>query len=328
MKTASTYLQRCLKEAQPELLERGICYPEFTPLTVFAALMRNKVQPLAAAFEKLNAEGHNTVLIYGEHLSMLPLEKLQQLRELIGASDVRVVYNCRRWSDRLGSIWNQGIFMGGTLSLPEFYWALAGGANPREYLPRWNKDGLSNDLDYSVAWQALAQVFGRDSLQIFPYSDIMDRGDDMFVRFCHDILELPDTPAAASMGKRAWTSMTTEDQEVVRMLNGIWLESHDAETDALRSHFLRKRKAYDTSRIKEAMQPHIKTLTLDDKSAHFDAPFQNMNAFVDRVIGGTRLFERRAKKVAYVGSQYLLRPGVREDLQKIYDNVTTEMAAA
>jgi hypothetical protein len=60
----------------------------------------------------------------------------------------------------------------------------------------------------------------------------------------------------------------------------------------------------------------------------FDAAFDAMTRYVDRVAGADVLFERRAKPAKYVQPGYLLRDGVREDLLQVHAAIAAEMAEA
>jgi len=257
LKTASTYVQECLTAARVELEAQGICYPaelldenaSFMHMPVYRALVRNQGETLRPKFERLNAAGHHTILLSCEHLIFLRPEAFAMLRDLTGASDIKVVYTCRRWSDRVSSIWNQTLFMGATHSLPEFYLGMLAGEAPNYYPKKMRENDPSSDLDYSISWRMLESVFGREALQIFPYSAIMDRGGDLFDAFCQDVLGLAAAPKTHITGTRRWASLATEDQEVLRMLNQLHLDTHEKQTDEVRAQFMRRRKHYDTARI-------------------------------------------------------------------------------
>jgi len=314
LKTASTYLQQCLTEARLPLQGQGVCYPEelldkdanFMHFPVHLALVRNKGETLRPIFDKLNASGHDTIVLSSEHLSLLRPDLLKFLRELTSADEVRVVYTCRRWSDRLSSIWNQTLFMGGTQSLPEFYLAMLAGVAPNYYPPRLKEVGPASDLDYSITWRSLESIFGRENLQIFPYSDIMDRDGDLFHHFCRDILGLEHVPQTSVTGTRRWASMSTEDQEILRVLNQLYVDVYGKETDEVRARFNVRRQHYDNN-------------------VQFSAAYNNMSQYADRVVGGDVVFERRMKRAGYMQPGYLLQDSVREDIRGIFSDITAGM---
>ncbi len=336
LKTASTYIQECLTAVRLDLEAQGICYPadlldenaRFMHMPVVRALRRNQSASLKEVFGRLNQAGHHTILLSCEHMIFLKPEQFAALRDATGASDISVVYTCRRWSDRLASIWNQNLMMGDAQTLPEFFLSLVAGIGP-SYMPKWVREqGPGADFDYSLTWQTIEKVFGRDALTIFPYSEILDRGGDVYVQFCRDVLGLAEAPATNLTGTRRWASLGTTDQEILRVLNRLHVNEHGEQTDQVRANFMRRRKHYDTARIVEAMAPSSAEMTIDDNSVLFDAPFDNMNRYVDRVAGADILFERRQKQARYVQAEYLLRDGVREDLHGIYAQIAAELAAA
>lgn len=335
LKTASTYLQECLTAARLDLEAQGICYPaelldenaRFMHMPVHRALARGQAETLRPAFERINAGDFHTVVISCEHMIFLRADALLALQEVTGASDMKIVYTARRWSDRLGSIWNQTLFMGASHSLQEFYINLFNGVAPN-YFPKWMKDSdPGSDIDYSSIWRMVEGAFGHAGLQIFPYSDIMDQGGDVFDRFCRDVLELPETPQTHITGKKRWASLPTDEQEVLRMLNRLYVQEHGKETDEIRAQFMRKRKAYDVSKVTDAIANCVATMVIDDNNVQFDEAFRNMSAFTDCVVGGDVLFQRKAKPVKYVQPWYLLEPGIRENIRGTYRKIMTDLAA-
>ena len=170
-------------------------------------------------------------------------------------------------------------------------------------------------------------MFGRGALVIFPYSVITDRGEDVYVRFCTDVLTLEQAPATALTGSTRWTSLVTEDQEVLRMLNYLYLEDNEHENSDIRVQMARRRRKYDASMTIEAMQGYVARLAVDDRAPQFSAAFANMQAYGDRTLGGGALFEPRSKQVRYVEPGYLLRDGVRENLTQVYQSIVADMPA-
>ena len=199
MKTGSTYLQRCIVEAAEVLAAHGIYYPReladekhhvvHTPILV-AARNETQFEPMRAEFARLNKADHRAILLSNEYFAFLKPPAIDRLRRMIGSDDVRIVYSCRRWSDRIPSMWFQSLFSGGTQTLPEFYAQLI--SNQTE----------EQDIDYTIVWQRWADAFGRSALAIFPFSSIADSGAGVFTRFCADVLDLTgvEEPPAKPFG--------------------------------------------------------------------------------------------------------------------------------
>ncbi len=335
LKTASTYVQECLTASRADLETQGICYPSelldpntgFMHLPVFEALVRKDAESLRPAFARLNAAGHQTILLSCEMFIFLGREDFAALRDVTGATEIRVVYTCRRWSDRFTSIWNQTLFMGSSHSLPEFILSVQAAATPNSQAKRVPGIDRARDLEYNMTWRMLENVFGREGLQIFPYSVVMDRGEELFAAFCRDVLGLLSAPPTPFTGTRRWESLSTNDQEVLRMLNQIYLHDHAARTDEIRSQFMLRRAHYNTVRIVDEMAPYVTPLIIDDHNVLFDGPFERMSRFADRVLNSEVIFERKHKIAKYVQPGYLLRDGVREDLHRIYGQIQDDLRA-
>jgi hypothetical protein len=332
MKTASTYVQQCLTEGRDELLEHGICYPEefiaenngFMHIPIFHGLLRRRSESMAPKFAKLNAQGHRIILLSCEHFHFLPPDALRRLRDMTGASDIQVVYTARRWSDRIGSLWNHSIFTGGRQSLPEFYLSLMAGET-LNYYAKWMKElGVAPDLDYSQTWETIADIFGRDAITVFPYSAVMDRGEDVFEAFCRLILGVAAAPKTRLAGQRRWASMPTDTQEIVRVLNEMHLAATGEDGGVMSVKFMRNRKKLAIDRTTAAIAGETSRLTLDDRTTQFDAAFAAMQEYNDRVAGGGPIFERASKAVAYVRPGYMLQDGVREEIQEIYRRLSAD----
>ncbi len=329
-KTASTYLQLCLMKARPALQDLGILYPEefctetsrYRHKGLFAAIARGRAEETRPVFKKLNEQGHKTILLSCEDFILFNQDAMETLRDLTGATDFQVVYAARRWSDRIGSLWNQQITMGGAQNLPEFYLSLLAG-EPPAYYPRGNAEQIvAGDLDYSVNFKLTENVFGRDALGIFPYSSITDRKEDVFDVFCQQVLGLKQAPESKFAGQRRLASLPTAEQEIVRVLNGMHLRAGGRQNPRTPQTFMRLRKELDTTAIAAALEQDVTALTIDDKNVQFDAPMANMQKYADRIIGGDEeMFTRRSRKIKWVRPAYLLVPGVQPAFQAMYDRI-------
>jgi hypothetical protein len=282
MKTGSTYLQQCFAAVAKDLLAQGVCYPsellsennEYNHTRVYAGCRKRWAPDLQRIFAGLNESGHDTILISAEQLSFLTQPQLTLLRDVIGVSDIDVVYVCRRWSDRIPSTWFQSLYRGDAHTLPEYYVKFLNGLDERE------------NVDYSRSWDMLASVFGREHLHIFPYSTIRDQGEDIFEKFCTDILKLGKVPKPPRLGAELWASFGKEETELLRALNDMHIAQHGVRDVMVYWKYKRARKRSDFSRVTEAMGPFMTTMTLDDEATHLEPFFARMSNFADRVVGG------------------------------------------
>lgn len=90
---------------------------------------------------------------------------------------MRIVFFARRWSDWIPSQWQQTVKQGAVESLAEMYAkTLATAAG--DY-----------GINYNIILDKFSDVFGPDSIQIVPYSTLLDEKEDIFACFSRDVLE-------------------------------------------------------------------------------------------------------------------------------------------
>jgi hypothetical protein len=321
MKTASTYLQRCIGGAAEDLKTHDVYVPrELTNgvhLNVHNPVLNalrnkerfDKMKPKVAA---VNAAGHGTVLLSSEFFVFATPERLLRLRELLGTDDVTIAYMCRRWSDRITSLCFQSVFYGHTRTLPEFAARLMAGEDDE------------GDLDYALVWQRWADVFGRDALKIVPFSNIVDGKADIFDRFCTDVLGITDVPEPPQMGRKAWVSSEPQEAELVRALNVIHAQHGGRVDPAMYRGFRALSKKLDLAPLFDAVAECECSFVLDDRNPSLDAVYARLEGFADRLSStrdGAHMFTRKARKASYFGQDYLLRDGVLERLRDLYKQI-------
>ncbi len=334
MKTASTYIQECLTSVQPALQERGVYYaPELIDpgnkhmhMPVYQAIDRKQAERLRPVFSAINRSGHEIVVLSCEHLIFLRPKELATLCDVIGVSDISIVYVTRRWSDRIASLWNQSLFMGERQTLPEFYSALLDGCAPGYYPKNLGAKAGRYDVDYSMAWDEIVSVVGRNALRLFSYSTVMDEKSDVFVRFCADVLGIQDVPTARFLGAKRWASMPLYEAEILRTLNAMHFEEHGKTTVQIREMMMRKRVSTDDIRLREAMIGDTAELDIDDSSTQFTAAYEAMTAYADRVVPGPgvvpgEIFKRVSRQNGYVRQDWLLQPGITDVVRMLYDKM-------
>jgi hypothetical protein len=309
MKTGSTYLQKCFEGAADELETQGICYPrevlfkrQHLHMALYNKLRKGQEEDLKPAFKRLNESGYKTVLLSCEFLSKLDTAQLSRLKAVVGVDDIEIVYVVRRWSDRIPSVWSQTLYTGGSENLPVFYVDLL------------NRMAHHPEIDYTIFWNKVAAAFGRENLSLFPYSTIMDQREDVFARFCTDILRLDAVPKPKLFGAKVWTSQSIEDSELLRVFNELYSSSRGKSSTQMYWQFRRYRRNSDLPITKAALDLHHRTLELDERAVHFDPSFARMESFSDRIAGGGTVFERKAAQETYFSPNYLLTSGVAEEI--------------
>ena len=320
-KAGSKYLQTSLGGINRQLDRDGILFP-VRLLSDSRRASHNNLHPLLGAgppqpameqaFEEMNAGPHRTVVLSWEGASALPKPALEYFRRLIGKRQVRIVYYCRRFAERIPSLWKQDVKMGGTETLPEA-------------VVRAMRIPIKvEDLNPSLAWARWADVFGRESLNLVSFNNLRDRQVDLFSHFTETFLDWRGR-------SRPETVMSNEspgafDTEVIRALNAIHAARTGERSDALREAYLNTKDRLTLGVLPEAMERDTAALQLDDRAQPFLPVYDAMMEFADRLATpqhGTELFARALSQVPYVRQGYLFQPGVQAALQALYARVRT-----
>ena len=211
--------------------------------------------------------------------------------------------------------------MGSPQTLPEFYLGLLDGRTPEYYRKQLGKKAGVYDIDYSIAWREHASVFGRDAVKLFAYSTVMDDNEDVFTRFCSDVLGMSDVPRPQFLGEKRWAALPRDDSEILRALNAMYIKEVGKNTVGFREMMMRRRKQVDLSIFTQAMAGETAELAIDDTAVHFDAAYARMLEFADRVAGSNpsgEIFARVSCQNKYVRQGWLVEPGVAEALRVLY----------
>ena len=323
-KAGSKYLQTSLSGLHKVLAAVGILYPT-TLLTgdrrvnhavLNTALRAGPADATEAAFDEINHTGHHTVVLSWEGAFSLPAESLAYLRRLIGAgNDVAIVYYCRRFAERIPSLWKQDIKRGRATTLAE--------SVAREM----RSPMRTQDINAALVWDRWAGVFGRDSLHLVSANNLRDHKIDLFEHFAATFLDWHGTERARRVVEHE--SPDAHDTEILRALNAIHLDGGGAETDQTQSRYFAARAGLDLAPILSAMAAHVATFMLDDRAEPFLPVYDAMMAFQDRLVSpeyGRDLYTRAVAEVRYVRPDYLLRPGVAPALHALYRTLSAESA--
>jgi hypothetical protein len=328
-KTASTYLQSCFRACRDELRAAGIVYPdvwwvkptEFHHARLARALAALKesdpITPeIANAFADFNTLGNSTILLSAEALSGFSRERLMRFRGLLGENDCEIVFYFRRWSDRIPSEWQQRVRSGDTIeTLPERY------ARALRNPSRW-------PINYSLFLEGISAVFGEDALRLISLSSLTDEKIDVFQHFREHILHLPNIHIPSD-GVKSNESFSIFDTELMRALSTVYKDRGE-KPDKKLSRLLTQRGDQAAIKrhiddVKAAMEPHVKTLCLNDDEPALHEAYDRLSAkYRGRLLNPTPqggLFEKRTREIKYVHPGYLSTPHVRESLARIADGL-------
>jgi hypothetical protein len=324
-KTGTTYLQESFVRLRSQLRERGTLYPDWWGILAHGELLQRLLEPpspeLEAQFAKLHADRAERVLISIEGLVGLPEKSIFYLRNLIGNSAASIVFYVRSWADVFPSTWREVIKEGSTRNLPEFL--LTHLIDPWSDLTANFDTGLSLYLKH----------FGERALNLVSYDQVLSDGQDLFQHFAKSFLRWDDPPALP-LG-RINASHSATDTEIIRVLNSIETQSNGSTPSPRRARFLSEnylRLKADGAfpQLQRALENHISRIPIDERAEAMRALHRNLFSKYKKFLVHPHLehefFTPRRVEIPYIRSDYLLRPGVAEDLQQLYQVASTNAA--
>ena len=318
-KTGSKYIQSQLYHSRLTLAKYGICYPDIwwtrpdqVLHDVLLELLEGNAADLRSDFAQLNAAGHRTVVLSCEGFDNLSREKIELLRDLIGDNPVEIIYYVRRWTERIPSDWRQRAMMGHFRTFPEYYvFAL-------------NDPEGTGEINYSLVWERYAQIFGRKKLRLVSHSNLRDRKVDIFDHFCKVVLEMPETPRVDRGLVQQNISPGNHTTELLRALNFVhYLRTGDV-SKFMRIKLLALESQLDLRPLKEIMNQDLTEIHIRDNAQPLKSSWDMMNGYLDCLISpeyGTAHFERQRIEMPYIGPNYLMRPGVLNQLHALYQTL-------
>jgi hypothetical protein len=259
-KTGSTYLQFSFRALRGDLAARGTVFPEIWELgrgrpsqgLLMSKLRDGHVDELAPEFAALLGSGAELILISSEDLSDLDRPALERLRVLTAGHPVRIVFYVRRWSDLIPSAWQEMVKQGHYQTLPEFM--LTHLLQPEE----------SRLLNFDVRLSAFTDVFGIESVTLVSYSELSDRGVDLFEHFATNILGWSDAPTPRRL-KVPNASRDVREAELLRALNAVASAHKLPASGAIRWAFDQMNYKRVPPPILAAMNRYIRKVRIDDR---------------------------------------------------------------
>jgi hypothetical protein len=316
-KTGSSYLQACFRQYREVLRARGVVVPAAwesagnAAQTVLVAALREggNYESALKTMAEIRMEDAPTLLISAEDLCTLGAPAVQRLRDLLGDSDVTIVYYARRTSDLLFSSWQEDVKHNASMTFPEY--VLNHVRNPQA--------SLFFNLD--VRLKHFIEVFGKDSIRIVGYSALRDNGIDLFRHFAQRILDwhnIEPEPQSREINIAA----TPEQIELLRSLNQIEKLKNPELPRNLRTRLDAAMKHLDLSFLFGQMAACRKIFVFSDAVPMFTRFHREQRqlyaANVVPPCPAEFLFRLARKEIPYIGSDFMLRPGVLEALHEIH----------
>lgn len=317
-KAGSKYLQTSLAALSGELLNDGICYPTtvFSPKPqashqgLVRLLHNGPSTELENIFAEFNSSGYGYVCFSNEGLWSLSEEQLVYLRELLAGFEIRIVHYCRRWSERIPSLWKQNVKEGFVETFPE-------------YLVRAIRGPVkAPDLNHRLVWDKFANVFGRESIHLVGFNNLVEKKVDLVEHFLETFFNWKY--AQAPEGTFSNKSPDVLDCEILRALNAIHLRKTGNMSDQVRVRFLRQRNKLDVDYLLQAMNNDLGKTVVSDHFQVFEAVYEQMCAYRDRLVSkhyGEDFFRFKANTCNYVQQNYLLDDRAARELHTLYEEI-------
>jgi hypothetical protein len=318
-KTGSTYLQAAFRALRPQLLERGILYPEFgqgpdklSHDKLAEKLRANDYAGLSDEFGSVNDSRYETVLISAEDLSDIRSDGIAHLKSLLGGAQARVVFYCRRWSELLPSGWQELIKHGETTTFPEFLSS-----------HMVNAFG-SHVMNYGHTLARYAEHFGLPNISLVSYSNIVDSGGDLLINFCRNFLAWPDPPVP-SLG-RVNVSLGPVEVEVIRALNVIDRAHGGKQSSHIFRAFRQAKPTLDLTDLLAAIEGHVVRLRVNEGlgALHYlhTELVRQFGGLLTEPRTGPQLFAPKVSDIPYIRQDYLLGSGPAAALLDVYERIS------
>lgn len=306
-KTGTTYLQVLFRELAPALRERGILYPSLWTVDgppghvqLFRLLREGNDAALREGFRELEAEAPEEILISSEDLSLLSLDEAARLKANLGERQLRIVFYCRNWMSLLPSSWQEVVKNGETLTFPEFMMQHLG--NPY----------ASTTINYGTRLDSFVKTFGKDSVSLVSYSNIVDKGGDIGEHFFRQFLHWSDAPLIPAI--RPNISLSLQDAEMIRILNRL----EGIPGSSVTERYLRMKARLNLGKVFAAMEKHVSVIWVNENSPALRRLHEEMfREYGDRLVPPQfekYFFIQRLGDLEYVSEGYLLARGVAQAL--------------
>jgi hypothetical protein len=315
IKTGSSYMQVNLVHLKDQLAADGIVFPDTwrnfdwrNHGGISFQIKEGLHDELRDGFAQLNASGARTVILSSEGLYSLSPKHIDLLKGAIGDHPVRVVYYCRRWSDRLPSIWNQAVKAGQTRTLPEFVDSMF--ARPMEQV----------NINYSLVFRRFAHAFGRDSVVIVPFDRLREARTDITEHFLREVVGW-HAPFTLPKAGEANTSQSVVDAELIRSLHLIRVRRIGSTDAGLAQRFMRRRSELELEELARIITARQTTLAIDDSDPRLEPSWEAMKGWEDRLVGGGEMFTRRVRQAPYVDPDWVKEAGARKLLRAAFEGL-------
>ena len=331
-KTGSTYIQqRLTADADRLRRDHGIVYPTVGRELLWGHHNLCKIisggGDLGELRKNLVAEtkSASTILLSSENFEGLNEKNIRRLISLFDPDSVKVLFFFRNWTPLLYSMWQEEIKHGEIILYHQYI---------ESHLVFYFSSKL---LNFELAVSEYASVVGKDNVLLASYDNIIGTGDDLYAAVLKQLgidgASWSFSPAAESSPVNA--SFDPYIVEAIRMMNAMALQEGYKKSHWTKHYYV------NTAMQGEGRRRHNRlagtmaryTVPTKDYSRSYGAKmfFQGFldnhaNHMIDNPASRTTYVNKPVTKLASIVHQdYLLEPGVLEDLRAAWIIVRREL---
>lgn len=260
-KTGSSYLQRELFNNAGTLSATGVVYPINEWIKGgfgHAGLIDfNRIREVGTFLRSLIASNPSTktVVLSSENFDRLSVEQVQELACDI-KFDVEVIYYARRFDKTLYANWQEDVKFGLTNSL-SYYLLL--------HISRPFRSKIINHCTVLDIWSA---CFGKDSIKIVDYDDLIEKNVDIYKHFEESILSIQSSYVHGQGFSKENISLDVAHAEILRHMHIMMKtrENDSYERVTYTFYQLLDKKNELLKILKDLIDRNLKVVELDDHS--------------------------------------------------------------
>lgn len=323
-KTGSTYLQYELKKERQALAQAGWTYPEYGVVQFSQQKIHSWLSGALNGDAEVNEETfrtllsqHERLIISSEDFIYLTHDQLIRLRNLLLGWRIQIILYIRSPVDLWPSHWQELIRHGWDITLLEYLANHAAWLGPMD----------GKIMDPCIQARKFSEIFGRDSIRMFCYENILDGGNDLFRHFWDKILGI-GTPAPAAEDRRINASQPGATIELLRSLNELYIEQrHAAPRNRILAAFQKNKGIVealpDYGDFLSFVDSKSSTILLDSRQEFFQVRERRlMHEFGERIENtesNSKLFSRQffQRRIPYMKRYWVDRFGYRPFIDEV-----------
>lgn len=274
-KTGTTLLQKHFLDHSDTLAKNGVIYPRNYMAIFGHHKFRERLEKRTLNQQDIDFfhQSKHDFFISSEDFISLNKPDFEYLRDTLSAMNIVIIYSWRRASLKMYSIWQEIIKHGGSQTFYEYYY---------DHLA---KPGQSQMLSADLKVKMFSDVFGKNNIQVLDY-DASAKNKSLIA----DMLSLVGLPAnllpEPERSKASNVSLSSEDVELIRVLNSICEKKYGIFGSAVRECILRNYEGLMASHgsfLKEHIKSQMTSISVGNYFIDHRADAQMTHHFLDNI---------------------------------------------